>query len=118
MRYRASLLILAAATATSAAAQNAPAPAAWSRNAGIYEINVRQYTPEGTFAALDRHLPRLESLDVDILWIMPVQPIGKKNRKGPLGSYYSISELHGGQPGVRHRGRLQDVRRRRASARE
>ena len=58
----------------------------------IYEINVRQYTPEGTFAALDRHLPRLDSLGVDILWIMPVQPIGKKNRKGTLGSYYSISD--------------------------
>jgi alpha-amylase len=67
------------------------APPAWSRNAVIYEVNVRQYTPEGTFAALDRQLPRLDSLHVDILWIMPVQPIGKKNRKGPLGSYYSIS---------------------------
>src|SRR4051812_10092290 len=67
------------------------APPAWSKSAAMYEINVRQYTPEGTFAALDRQLPRLDSLHVDILWIMPVQPIGKKNRKGPLGSYYSIS---------------------------
>jgi glycosidase len=67
------------------------APPSWSRNAVIYEVNVRQYTPEGTLAALDRQLPRLDSLHVDILWIMPVQPIGKKNRKGPLGSYYSVS---------------------------
>ena len=65
---------------------------AWSRNAVIYEVNVRQYTPEGTFAALQRHLPRLDSLGVDILWLMPVQPIGKKNRKGVLGSYYSIAD--------------------------
>jgi glycosidase len=65
---------------------------AWSRNAVIYEVNVRQYTPEGTLAAFQRHLPRLDSLGVDILWLMPVQPIGKKNRKGLLGSPYSISD--------------------------
>lgn len=64
----------------------------WSRTAVIYEVNVRQYTPEGTFAALQRHLPRLRNLGVDILWLMPVQPIGKKNRKGSLGSYYSIAD--------------------------
>ena len=69
----------------------AAAPPAWSRSAVIYEINVRQFTPEGSFNALDRQLPRLDSLHVDVLWVMPVQPIGKKNRKGPLGSYYSIS---------------------------
>jgi len=66
--------------------------APWSRNAVIYEVNVRQYTPEGTLAAFERHLPRLDSLGVDILWLMPVQPIGRKNRKGPLGSYYSIAD--------------------------
>lgn len=65
---------------------------AWSRHAVIYEINVRQYTPEGTLVALQRHLPRLKALGVDILWVMPVQPIGVKNRKGVLGSYYSISD--------------------------
>ena len=67
-------------------AQQVPHPA-WSRNAVIYEVNIRQYTPEGTLAAFERHLPRLDSLHVDILWIMPVQPIGQLNRKGPLGSY-------------------------------
>jgi glycosidase len=65
---------------------------AWSRNAVIYEINVRQFTPEGTLVALQRHLPRLKALGVDILWLMPVQPIGVKNRKGVLGSYYAISD--------------------------
>ena len=64
----------------------------WSRAAVIYEINVRQYTPEGTLAALQAHLPRLARLGVDILWVMPVQPIGVKNRKGRLGSYYAISD--------------------------
>jgi glycosidase len=65
---------------------------AWTRTATIYEVNVRQYTPEGTFVALQRHLPRLRSLGVDILWIMPVQPIGKVNRKGRLGSPYSVAD--------------------------
>jgi glycosidase len=63
----------------------------WTRNAAIYEVNVRQYTPQGTIRALNAHLPRLKDLGVDILWLMPVQPIGKKNRKGVLGSYYSIA---------------------------
>jgi glycosidase len=64
----------------------------WTKHASMYEVNVRQYTPEGTFAALETHLPRLDSLGVDILWLMPVQPIGVKNRKGGLGSYYSIAD--------------------------
>ena len=55
-------------------------------------MNVRQYTPEGTIAALQTHLPRLKQLGVDILWLMPVQPIGVKNRKGKLGSYYAIAD--------------------------
>ncbi len=58
----------------------------------IYEVNIRQYTPEGTFNAFAEHLPRLEELGVDILWVMPIQPIGEKNRKGGLGSYYSIKD--------------------------
>lgn len=58
----------------------------------IYEVNIRQYTPEGTFNAFAAHLPRLEELGVDILWVMPIQPIGEKNRKGGLGSYYSIQD--------------------------
>lgn len=62
----------------------------WAKNAVIYEVNVRQHTPEGTFAALEKDLPRLKELGVDILWLMPVNPVGEKNRKGSLGSYYSV----------------------------
>lgn len=64
----------------------------WSRNATIYEVNVRQYTPEGTFSAFAAHLPRLKSMGVDIIWLMPVHPTGIKNRKGKLGSYYSVKD--------------------------
>ena len=83
------------APAASAAAMPSTDPSfypSWTRSAVIYEVNVRQYTPEGTFAAFQRHLPRLDSMGVDILWLMPVQPIGVKNRKGGLGSYYSIAD--------------------------
>lgn len=64
----------------------------WTRNATLYEVNIRQYTPEGTFTAFLPHLERLQKLGTDILWFMPVYPIGEKNRKGPLGSYYSIRD--------------------------
>ncbi len=57
----------------------------WSKNATIYEVNIRQYTPEGTFKAFEEHLPRLKELGIDILWFMPIHPVGEKNRKGTLG---------------------------------
>jgi glycosidase len=85
-------LALGASLQSAALAQEAHfSPPAWSERAVLYEINVRQYTPEGTLAALRQHLPGLDSIGVDILWVMPVQPIGKLNRKGLLGSYYSIA---------------------------
>ena len=71
---------------------------AWSYNAVIYEMNIRQYTPEGTFIAASRELPRLKELGVDVLWLMPIYPIGVKNRKGTLGSYYAISDYYGINP--------------------
>ena len=70
----------------------------WSKNASIYEVNIRQFTPEGTFNAFAGHLPRLKELGVDILWLMPVHPIGEKNRKGSLGSYYSVKDYYGINP--------------------
>jgi cyclomaltodextrinase / maltogenic alpha-amylase / neopullulanase len=62
----------------------------WSYNANIYEVNTRQFTKEGTFNAFREHLPRLRNMGVDILWFMPITPIGEVNRKGTLGSYYSV----------------------------
>jgi glycosidase len=64
----------------------------------IYEVNVRQYTGEGTFNAFKSHLPRLRKMGVDILWFMPIQPIGTEKRKGTLGSYYSIQDYTGINP--------------------
>jgi glycosidase len=76
----------------------------WAKNAVIYEVNVRQYTPEGTFKAFEANLPRLKELGVDILWIMPIHPIGVVDRKVPagfktsLGSYYSVKDYKGVNP--------------------
>jgi glycosidase len=64
----------------------------------MYEVNVRQYTPEGTFNAFAEKLPRLKELGVEILWLMPINPIGVVNRKGPLGSYYSVKDYEGINP--------------------
>ena len=89
---RSLLACLCLSAAPTIHAQSSFAPPPWTKSAVLYEVNVRQYTPEGTFAAFDRHLPRLDSLGVDILWLMPVQPIGALHRKGPLGSYYSIRD--------------------------
>lgn len=72
--------------------------ASWVPSATIYEVNVRQYTPEGTFKAFEAHLPRLKELGVDVLWFMPIHPIGMVNRKGSLGSYYSVKDYYGVNP--------------------
>lgn len=74
------------------AAFQTPAVVPWAKDAVIYEVNVRQYTKEGTFNAFSSHLPRLKELGVDILWFMPIQPISLKNRKGTLGSYYAVQD--------------------------
>ena len=65
---------------------------AWVDNGVIYEINVRQYSKAGNLAGVTSDLARLKTLGVDILWLMPIYPIGEANRKGPLGSYYSVKD--------------------------
>ncbi|MBB1285574.1 alpha-amylase [Flavisolibacter sp. BT320] len=71
---------------------------AWIQQGNIYEVNVRQYTPEGTFKAFSQHLQRLKDMGVQTLWFMPIQPIGKEGRKGVLGSYYAISDYRSVNP--------------------
>ncbi|MEQ1797909.1 MAG: alpha-amylase family glycosyl hydrolase [Lacibacter sp.] len=66
-------------------------PAEWVHSTNIYEVNLRQYTAEGTFSAFAKHLPRLKDMGVEIIWFMPVTSISVKNRKGSLGSYYACS---------------------------
>jgi cyclomaltodextrinase len=82
----------------------------WSRNIVIYEVNIRQYSKEGTFAAVQKDLPRLKELGIDLIWVMPINPIGIKNRKGPLGaqgSYYSVRDYRAVNPEY---GKLEDFK--------
>ena len=65
---------------------------AWIMQGNIYEVNVRQYTPEGTFNAFAKHLDRLKAMGVQTIWFMPINPISKLERKGTLGSYYAVSD--------------------------
>ncbi|MEJ7665901.1 MAG: alpha-amylase family glycosyl hydrolase [Hymenobacter sp.] len=79
----------------------------WAANATIYEVNVRNYTPEGTFRAFEEHLPRLAKMGVVIVWLMPVHPIGEVGRKGSLGSPYAVRDYYGVNPEF---GTLDDLR--------
>jgi glycosidase len=94
MRYFLSALALLSVTFS--AAQTRPLP--WTKNAVIYEVNTRQYSPRGTFREVEMSLTRLKNLGIDMLWLMPVHPIGELNRKGGLGSYYSVKDYKGIDP--------------------
>ncbi len=85
------------ANSASTAASSLTSPT-WMSNATVYEVNTRQYTAAGTFNAFSTHLDRLKKLGVKVLWFMPIQPISVKNRKGTLGSYYSIADYKGINP--------------------
>lgn len=64
----------------------------WTRNAVIYEVNVRQYTEEGTFNAFSEHLQEIKDMGINTLWFMPIHPISETKRSGTLGSYYSVTD--------------------------
>jgi glycosidase len=98
------LLVISSMTVTFAQNQYQPVPYVkvkhpeWARKAVMYQINTRQFTPEGTFKAAEKQLPRLKDLGVDILWIMPINTIGEKNRKGTLGSPYAVKDYYAVNP--------------------
>ncbi len=75
-----------------------PAPPSWSRNLALYEVNLRQYSPSGSFKDFQTHLVRLRDMGVGILWFMPIHPIGDLHRKGTLGSPYSVKDYRGVNP--------------------
>ncbi|HMH35164.1 MAG TPA: alpha-amylase family glycosyl hydrolase [Puia sp.] len=70
----------------------------WSYDSNIYEVNLRQYTREGTYEAFAASLPRLRSMGVEILWFMPITPISKEKRLGTLGSYYACADYTSSNP--------------------
>ena len=70
----------------------------WSKNVGIYKVNVRQFSEEGTFGEVTEYLPKIKAMGIDLVWLMPIYEIGEKNRKGSLGSYYSIQDYKSVNP--------------------
>jgi len=65
----------------------------WSYQSNIYEVNLRQYTQSSSIKDFEKHLPRLRKMGVEILWFMPITPIGIEGRKmtpSELGSYYAV----------------------------
>ena len=81
--------------------------AEWINNTDVYEVNLRQYTKEGTFNAFLKELPRLKEMGVSTLWFMPITPIAQKNKKGVLGSPYACSDYTSINPEF---GTLQDFK--------
>lgn len=81
----------------------------WSKDAVIYEVNVRQHTPQGTLKAFAKDLPRLAEMGVEIIWLMPVHPIGVEQRKGGMGSYYSVMDYRAVNPEFGDEEDLRDV---------
>lgn len=67
-------------------------PSEWKHNTNIYEVNVRQYTEEGTFRAFEKEMPRLKAMGVKTLWFMPITPISQKVKKGTMGSPYAAHD--------------------------
>ena len=93
MRKKLLLAVLtAAALSACCSAPEKNVHADWTYDSVVYEVNVRQFSPEGTFKGVEAQLPRLKDLGVDMLWLMPVNKIGVEGRKGTLGSYYAISD--------------------------
>lgn len=70
----------------------------WTKDAVVYEVNVRQYTEEGTFNAFSEHLQTLKDMGINTLWFMPIHPISETKRSGTLGSYYSITDYRAVNP--------------------
>ncbi|MEW6227972.1 MAG: alpha-amylase family glycosyl hydrolase [Bacillota bacterium] len=64
----------------------------WVKSAVIYEVFPRNHTNDGTFAGIYRDLERIRNLHTDILWLMPIHPVGKAGRKGTFGSPYAIRD--------------------------
>ena len=86
------LLILCVALLALAGCKRTTVHPGWTYDSVMYEVNIRQFSPEGTFKGVEAQLPRLKDLGVDILWLMPMYEIGTEGRKGTLGSYYAISD--------------------------
>ncbi|QJR82195.1 alpha-amylase [Alteromonas pelagimontana] len=81
----------------------------WSKHAIIYQVNTRQFSQEGTFAGVQAKLQHIRALEADIIWLMPVHPIGEMNKKGELGSPYAVKDFYGVNPEFGNQDDLKDL---------
>ena len=86
------VILAAASLVTAVGCKDSNPHPQWTYDSVVYEVNIRQFSPEGTFKGVEAQLPRLKDLGVDVLWLMPMYKIGEEERKGSLGSYYAISD--------------------------
>ena len=98
------ILLVSVYITSSCTAEKAPEPASahsqaqsvqhpkWSKNLAIYEANIRQFSEAGDFKSFEAYLPELQKMGIGIVWLMPIHPIGELNRKGGMGSYYSVRD--------------------------
>lgn len=70
----------------------------WAKDKWIYEVNIRQFSKEGTFAGVERHLPRLKQMGIQVILLMPIYPVGEKNRRGVAGNYYAVQDYRAVNP--------------------
>lgn len=85
-------------TATAPTTATRPAEPDWAINAVLYQCNIRQFSPQGNLGAVQQAVPRLKALGIDVLWLMPIHPVGKERRKGSLGSPYSVQDYYAVNP--------------------
>ena len=76
----------------------APAAPAWLSSAVVYEIFPRTFSPEGNLNGVTKKLDYLQKLGVNVLWLMPIQPLGQVKKKGTYGSPYSIRDYYAINP--------------------
>ena len=103
--YRAVLLTLLALTGPTACAPDEPSTAAesmdmaaYAARTALYEVFVRDFSPRGDFQGVTEGLDRIQATGAEVVWLMPIYPIGEKNRKGTLGSPYSVRDYRAINP--------------------
>ena len=97
MRYRLALACLSLASASPAVAR-AQQDTGWVASSGIYEVFVRDFSPTGNIRGVTRGLDKIQAAGANVVWLMPIQPVGRLNRKDPLGSPYSGSDYRAINP--------------------
>jgi glycosidase len=97
-RFPAVLSALALATAARVVAQPTAQPNSWVSRSALYEVFVRDFSATGDLRGVTRGLDRIQAAEANVIWLMPIYPVGVKNRKDPLGSPYAVRDYRAINP--------------------